>query len=319
LSAPLRLSVHAPDGCTNRDAFFAAILARTGRIREAQDHEPARFFRVEIAPAADGGVVGSMIVREPAGQEGRRDLVGADCGSVATGLALAAALIMNRSAAVAATEPPLQRGPPVAAFEPPMVPPPRSPSSSPSESPEALRRSTPMARLAAGAAIEVATGPLPNPAVMPGIFVHLEMPGVLKRLSARVSLGRAFNQSVNTSLGTGNFALTGARVEPCFNVTPEVNAFHLDACGVVGVVYVGASGTNTNDPQSVARSWAELGVAARPTLILARRIALGFAGGVAVPTARPHFYFAPSTPDTIVYQVASRNVFAEATVGAYFW
>jgi hypothetical protein len=293
--APLRLSMDAPPGCPGRSAFFAAMHDRTQRIREARDNEPARFFRVEIVLTGGGGATGTMTVRDLDGQEGRRELRGEDCESVATGLALVAALIVDPSAVLA---------------------PPDAPSQSPPQTPAPSPRSDPSARLSAGAALELLAGVNPNPAVIPRLFVDLELPGILKRLNARASVGRALTQSVVTSLGTATFALTLLRFEPCFDLVAKADVFHLNACGVVEGSFMSASGTNTYNGQDVGRSWAELGLAIRPTWVLSNRIELGLLGGLTAPTARPRFYFAP---DTLAYQVATWAGFGEVTVGAYFW
>jgi len=317
-SIPVRLAVDAPSGCPDRAALLAQLQARSARIREASASEPARSVSIELRPGG-GRVIGALTVRELDGKEGRRELRGEDCESVASGLALVAAVILDPSAAPKVNLPP----PPTPSPPPPSPPasaepaPPRvAPDLPPSPPPRAARpvpRGPPI-RFSVGTALAIATGTGPDLQVVPRLFVDAELPGILHRVSARLSGGRGFAHAVDTASGTADITLTDVRFEPCYEVGSPASLRVL-ACGVVDGAVLEGDGANTTAPQSATRSAVELGLGLRPTWIVRDWLTLGLLVGAAVPLTRYRFYFAP---DTTAYRLDPWSAFAEGSAGLRF-
>jgi hypothetical protein len=325
---PLRLTVDAPAGCPDRDAFLAQLHARSGRIREAVSGESAPSMHVELW-SGNGQALGMLTVRALDGEEGHREVRGADCESVAAGLALVAAVILDPSAALtagvgAAPSPaPPEQGQPrtvVASTSPGPAQTALAASLSvqPSPSPrDVSRRARPAdpPRLSLGAAFEIAAGLGPDPGIVPRAFLDLELPTPLHGASARLSVGRSYTRAVATAIGTAEITLTDIRFEPCLDAWSPAT-LRVRACGIVEGGVLSGQGTNTTDPRSEDRTFLELGLGLRPTWIVRDQMTVGLLVGGAVPLSRYRFYFAP---DATAYRLAPWSGFGEVSVGVRFW
>jgi hypothetical protein len=316
---PLRLTVEAPLGCSDSAAFLSQLRKHTPRVREAARAERARSLIVALR-AEDGQFVGALTVRDEAGGEGHREVRGADCPSVVAGLAFVAAVIVDPRAALreipsdssfvaqagdgasprSTTESP-------SAEAAPRSPPPRDTASA--------RQPGTALRLAAGAGIEMARGLGPDTAVIPRLFVDLELPRLLRGAHVRLSAGRGLARSVGTEFGTADIALTDVRVDPCVDVT-SLASFQLGVCGIVDGVYMAGAGTNTWQPQDAQRFSVELGLGLRPRWVLLQWVTLEAMIGGAAPLVRYRFFFAP---DTTAYRLAAVSGFVEFAAGVRFW
>ena len=281
----MRLTVDAPPECPDRAAFLAQVKAYAARVREALPGEAAREIHAAMRPD-DDGFAGTLTTTEPDGTEGRREVHDVDCGSLSAGMAFVAAIVIDPNVARTAAPPPA-------------VPPPREPP----------------ARLSAGVAFAAIEGLGPGTQLNPRGFVDLELPGPLHRLDARVSLGRAFTNSVMTTSGTAEITLTDLRLEPCFDLMSP-GALGLRACGIVDGVVLAGEGTRTSDETTATRRSIELGLGVRPTWVVGGRLVLGVFAGAAVPMARYRFFF---KPNETAYRLAAWSGVVELSAGVYFW
>src|SRR5260370_11133887 len=91
---PLRVTVDAVRGCANRAVFLARVRSYAPRVRDATADEPGRTMRV-IVRAEGEEFLGTLRVRQVDGEEGSRQVRGADCASATQGLAFVAAVIKH--------------------------------------------------------------------------------------------------------------------------------------------------------------------------------------------------------------------------------
>jgi hypothetical protein len=316
--SPLSLVVDAPE-CTDRGAFFSQIVTHTTRVREARPGEAARTMWVQIA-AEPGGARGTLTVREVDGQEGHRTMRGADCKSVAGGLAFVAAVIIDPHAHLAA------EGPPPVVPQADVPPTPGAPSDAaphPAAQTQSARERRPTAeptsdaslRWSAGAALAAASGLGPGIGIVPRVFVSAELGAV----GARLSVGYALPRDVVTAEGTAEIGLADLRFEPCV-LAWSPGALQVRGCALVEGVFLSGRGTSAPSLRTVradSRTSAEVGLALRPTWALGRRAAVGVLFGAAIPvTPRYRFYF---EPDTAIYRLSAWSGLVEIDAGVRFW
>jgi hypothetical protein len=331
--SPLSLVVDAPLDCTDRGAFFAQIVTHTTRVREARPGEAARTMWVQIG-AEPGGARGTLTVREVDGQQGHRTMGGADCKSVAGGLAFVAAIIIDPHAHLAADGPP----PVVAQADVPPTPAlpsdaaphaamqtqsaarPKGADSKPlsaarPKGADSLRTSEASLRGSAGAALAAASGLGPGIGIVPRVFVS----AALGPVSARVSVGYGLPRNVVTADGTAEIRLADLRFEPCL-LAWSPGALQVHGCALVEGVLLSGQGTSPPSGRTVradSRTSAEVGLALRPMWALGPRAAVGALFGAAIPvTPRYRFYF---EPDTAVYQLSAWSGLVEIDAGVRFW
>ena len=310
--APVRLTFDSPANCPDRQAFLGQLKARSERIREAGSGEVAPSMRIELV-VDDGEVTGKMTVRKLNGDEGYREIRGADCESVVSGLALVAAVVLDPTTVLAATASPT--APDTSPSPKPVSAPERN--TPVTTTPSARSRSpTPPPRLSLGSALAAALGLGPDPQFLPRAFVDLEFAALPAHPSGRLSVGRGFTSSLNTPNGTAAITVTDVRFEPCADVwSPAV--FRARVCGVAELGILTGEGRDTKDPQSATRASLELGLALRPTWVVHDQIVLGILLAGAAPLARYRFYF--DTPDTTAYGLAAWSLIGEGSIGVRFW
>jgi hypothetical protein len=318
------LVVDAPPECTDRGAFFAQILTHTTRVREARPGEAARTMWIQIGaePAAARGV---LTVREVDGQEGRRTMRGADCKSVAGGLALVAAIIIDPQAHLTADGPPAlvpqANAPPTPAppsDAPPHAPAPKTPVQKDGgleRRPTAEPTSAALLRWSAGAAVAAAEGLGPGIGIVPRLFVS----GELGAVSARLSVGYGIPRQIVTADGTAEISLADVRFEPCL-LAWSPGALQVRGCALVEGVLLSGQGTGAPSGRTVradSRTSAEVGVALQPMWALGPKAVVGALFGAAIPvTPRYRFYF---EPDTAIYRLSAWSGFVEIDAGVRFW
>jgi hypothetical protein len=281
-------------------------------------------MRIELR-RGDGQVYGTLIVAQLGGQldreERRREVRGGDCESVAEGLALVAAVILDPSEALTVqttlSTPPISEAPSRTLSSPSPAPVPVSILSGPSPlTPMSLppgRASA--ARLSVGAAIEVAAGLGPDADVVPRAFIDLELPAPIAKASARLSVGRGYPHTADTTVGTAFITLTDVRFEPCVEVWSS-GTLRVRTCGILEGGVLDGQGTNTTAPKSENRGFLELGLGLRPMWIVREQLTVGVLLAGALPLARYRFYFA--SPDTTAYRLAAWSGFGEFSVGVRF-
>jgi hypothetical protein len=237
------------------------------------------------------------------GQELRREVSGPDCESVASSLAMVAAVIVESATAVRSAPSGPEKGPEAADVHPRDRPPldqrpaPGSPAS---------------ARITLGAAFEVATGLGPDPTAAPRAFLGTELVGALSSVSLRLSVGRSFTRTVGTAVGNAEITRTDLRFEPCYAFAQRP-WFRVEGCALIdGGVLVG-TGTRTTAASDATRPLLELGMGLRPTVSLGNAITLGLLAGAQVSLWRYRFYF--SSPDTTAYALAAWSAILEVGLG----
>jgi hypothetical protein len=301
----VRLSVDSPADCTDRATFLAGMRRRTTRVREAAQGEAATGFRIQMVMRGPD-YAGTLTVSDLDGRERRRELMGSDCRSVAAGLELVAALIVDPRASLATPTA-------VEATESPSTLPPGT-SDKPSGLPSHGRE--PALRLGGGAVFEVASGLGPDAALVPRLFLDARLGGVLRVLSAYISVGRALARTVDTSAGNARIDLTDVRLEPCLAPLSSAKVT-ARACADFEAAILTGTGQATNAPAEDTRLGWEVGGSARFEWIFLSPLRVQIGAGLAAPLSRYRFYF--EQPDTTAYRVAAFSTFGEVGLGALFW
>ena len=177
VSVPVRVEFDAPSGCSDGEAFFTGVLARTRHVHRARPGETAVRLTVHVTRVG-GRVHGELRVNEAGGEAETRRVDGATCAEVVQVLSLTAALAIDPTASLlgpavpekppaapspvrappSAAAPSPGRAAPAASAAPVAAPPsPQSPSSSPPAAPPA----TPTAQPAPPPASVIPEGPSP--------------------------------------------------------------------------------------------------------------------------------------------------------------
>ena len=159
VSVPVRVEFDAPTGCSDAEAFFAGVLARTRHVYRARPGETAVRLTVRVTRVG-GRVRGELRVNEAGGEAETRRVDGATCAEVVQVLSLTAALAIDPTANLLG---------PAAPEKPPAAP-------SPVRTPPSAAATSPSGRAAPGATVtpspgrasaSAATTPAPAPASTP--------------------------------------------------------------------------------------------------------------------------------------------------------
>ncbi len=94
---PVRVEFDAPSGCSDGEAFFAGVLARTRHVHRARPGETAVRLTVHVTRVG-GRVHGELRVNEAGGEAETRRVDGATCAEVVQVLSLTAALAIDPTA-----------------------------------------------------------------------------------------------------------------------------------------------------------------------------------------------------------------------------
>jgi hypothetical protein len=124
VSVPVRVEFDAPAGCSDAEAFFAGVLARTRHVHRARPGETPVRLTVRVTRAG-AKVRGELRVNEAGAEAETRRVDGASCAEVVQVLSLTAALAIDPTASLlgpAAPERSPAAGSPVRAPAPPATP-----------------------------------------------------------------------------------------------------------------------------------------------------------------------------------------------------
>ena len=100
-SVPVRVEFDAPAGCSDAEAFFAGVLARTRHVHRARPGETAVRLTIRVTRAGSR-VRGELRVNEAGGEAETRRVDGASCAEVVQVLSLTAALAIDPTASLLA-------------------------------------------------------------------------------------------------------------------------------------------------------------------------------------------------------------------------
>jgi hypothetical protein len=308
-----RLDLDAQPTCSTRDELVARVVARSTRIRFVTDAAgvPVLTARIE---AGFRGVIAELTVVEPDGRRFARRLEAPSCAAATDALALVIAITLDPSAATgdgdAAAR--VEGGEAAAAPTPaPLPPPPDAETARNADrpaSPPAVRR------VSAGVAAAVIAGPAP--AAMPGVAVEAQ--AALERASIwspalALTFAHVWSGSLAEPGGTAQFTLDLLGLDVC---PVRIALFRLEAraCATGSAGRLAAQGSNTYDPQSVARPFVTAGGTARLAVPLGSRVELRTRLGAGGALWRDAFRIIPE----VFHRVASVTLIAEVGVGVRF-
>lgn len=341
---PIRVTVTAPAGCPDADAFTAEVIARTAKARIAAPGEAARSFTVTITRQGRR-VRGRLSIADPRGAGGTREMAGESCEDVASALALVTALAVDPNASTAARPPP----PPAPKAAPPrprpftMPPLPRprpyaplpwwGPIGAPLPAlPTATRAHGWRAAAVIHAGAASAIGPSTTLVLSGAVDVAKEGEGMLApafRLGL-ISAAGAEQAVSGAPLLRARYRLTAASVEGCPVRLPLAGPLALYPCLHVEAGAIGASGLSPYTPAGqlpkavrldTTRPWIAPGITGRLQLAVAGGLILEAQGGLILPLFRDTFYFGqpPSTAGEITsHQVPAAGGFVSGGVGFHF-
>ena len=154
VSVPVRVEFDAPTGCSDAEAFFSGVLARTRHVHRARPGETAVRLTVHVTRAG-GRIRGELRVNEAGGEAETRRVDGASCAEVVQVLSLTAALAIDPTASLLA---------PAVAEKPPAAPTSVRPSPPVAASPVSGRTSAGAAAVPAAAPVAAQPPPASPPA-----------------------------------------------------------------------------------------------------------------------------------------------------------
>jgi hypothetical protein len=280
----VRLEYHAPPACDDEAQFFAQARARAPQMRLARPDERARVFIVEIEQHATL-TSAKLTVRDPDGQTTVRNVETKDCSEAVNALALITALAVNPRASAEPKETPVPSVDNI-----PLVPGPAPPASTHAAPAHALGPSpwTWRAGMAGFGVGAIAPDPLFGARVS-AEMVHLTSHGMAP--SFRVSLGYATHSGFVVEGGTAHFAYAGANAEMCPLRLPPAGNLVFRPCVMADVGFVVARGSDTLNPRSAVRPWADIGTGARLAWMLGGDIGVELDVGCMFPIWRDRFLF----------------------------
>ena len=298
----IRLSYGAPpDACPARADFEAELHARTAKASFGSE---GRLFEVVIE-AGEAGYVGTLAIREPDASGAERRIEGADCGEVASALALIAALAIDPDARTAPrAELELLPVPSAETVEPAPAPSAApAPASAPVTAPTPPRPSLETDAARWGLGIGLGAAALAGPA--PKVLFAFGPEAELRRQSGESvrSLGLSIHAGQTGTLGPSDararFRLLTASVSLC-PLGAEAR-LRWRACAVTEAGALRVEGRDVAVPGDATRLWLSAGLGARLGFRLSSRIYADAALGAQANLRRDRFVFL--TPRRTVYEV----------------
>ncbi len=266
-SVPVRVEFDAPAGCSDAEAFWAGMLARTRHVHRARAGETPVRLTVRVTRAG-ARVRGELRVNEAGGEAETRRVDGATCAEVVQVLSLTAALAIDPTASLlgpAGSEKPPSTGAPVRA--PPVAgaaASPRSAAAGPGSPPSPGRAasgaaSTPVTA-PASAPSPTASSPAASSRTAPAQLAARPAPPPAER-SPEAGATSASPPTVALGPEPGAAALAEPSLERAHAVTPRFGASVVAARVLTSSLAVGGS------------FWGRFGIATRggltPSLTLA--------------------------------------------------
>ena len=287
-------------GCASRYSFLKELETRTTRLREAREDEHAITLIVETF-RTDGGVRGQLTVRKPDGDLTVREVPGADCAEVESGMALIAALMVDPVAG-SVDRVPLRPPPIQAAPAPDTKPTPGAPHGS--------RWSIRIEQRLMGRTA-VAPGWTWGPAL--GAMLTAETSRFRPSVALSVHDARA---TVVKPQGSAELDWRTAELGLCPIAAPVGEAWDLRACASLQLGRLRGAGFATANPAKKRILWtsAALQLAARYRIV--GPLWLGFETAFTFPFSRERFYL---DPDLTLHQVPAWGVSAGLGVGVRFF
>jgi hypothetical protein len=307
--AALAQEVRAPDaesfrlvwsssaGCGSRHSFLNELEGRTTRLREAREDEHAIIMIVETF-RTESGVRGQLTVRKPDGELTVREVPGADCAEVESGMALIAALMVD---------------PLASRLDPEVWPPPTQ------GTPEA--DATPDVAPASRWSIRVEQRLIGRTAVAPGWTWGQALGAMLTRETSRFrpSVGLSVQDTRATvvkPLGSAELEWRAADLELCPIAAPVGEAWDLRACASFQLGRLRGAGFATVRPAKKRILWASAGLQLAARYRIVGPLWLGVEGALTFPFTRERFYL---EPNLTLHQVPAWGVGAGLGVGVLFF
>jgi hypothetical protein len=308
---PVRLVYRAPATCPDEAAFIAAVRARTAEALFVTGAETtSRTFTVSVdavdpVNAIGAGFKGTLEVTDRQAQTAQRHFEAADCGQVASALALLTALTIDPNASMA--EPP---APPAVARVIPI--------SEPAPAPLPVRADRPRWEFAAGVGVSLASGLFPAVAVGPALVgeVAREPRGVWAP-AIRVGLLYAQTGFLGPSSSEAQYRWGAVRVEGC-PVRAAFATLEVRPCARVDTGFLWADGTESAIavPTPATKGWLAAGAGARARWFPVRRFFVELEAGALLPITRPTFVF--TGPAAVVHRTPPALATGGLGVGVSF-
>jgi hypothetical protein len=295
-----RLVWSSSAGCGSRYSFLKELENRTTRLHEAREDEHAITLIVETF-RTDSGVRGQLTVRKPDGDLSVREVPGADCAEVESGMALIAALMVDPLAASLDRVP--SRPLPTQAV--------RAPDAKP----------TPGAPLVSRWSLRVEQRLMGRTAVAPGWTWGPAVGAMLTREASpfRPSVALSVHDARATVVkrqGSAELEWRAAELGLCPIAAPVGEAWDLRACASFQLGRLRGAGFDTVKPAKKRILWASAGVQLAVRYRIVGPLWLGLEGAVNFPFTRERFYL---DPGLTLHQVPAWGVSAGLGVGVRFF
>lgn len=267
---PLAVTYDAVPGCPAEETFFAAVQARSGRVRAATPEDAASAVELRVTLGTDARRSwGSLQLVEGGSVVGRRRVEGASCEEVVNALALATALSLD---ALTQLDEPPSASPPPEPSPPPLEPvPPPPPTPSPATPPWTIR---------------LGSAALFTEPVVPSRFWG----GLLEGGATWHRTGPAAFLAFGLAVGNGDHSGYAWRVGRLSLLPARARLGRRLELGGGLLAEAGglrAEGERLDVTRSVTRSWWGAGLEARANLELSPALAIGLrASGLLPGTAR---------------------------------
>lgn len=294
------VAFNAPQGCPDRDAFVAAVRART-RTGALTPKDPRSVVSLEVTVASSGASsLATLTVTDAAGRKGTRRITARSCHEAVDGIALVTALTLDPAGA---TEPetPLEESP--RAKDPegdqfPKLPLEPAQPAAPAE----VREGALPSHLAAGLSMLGLSAPIPG--LTPALEISAEARTELGRhadLGFRGALRISKGGELSTSEGVASFEWWALAAGICPGARTATDTLSLALCALVEQGQTHATGVDTDNPRSSRRMWTSFGPGLRGRWALVPRAALEIGADALFPFRRDTF----SLGSLQVHEVAS--------------
>jgi hypothetical protein len=304
----IRVEYRGAPGCPSSSEFLRQVFRRTSSARLVPESESARTF-VIVIDKAQGGLVGSLVIRETNGTTVARKVTGASCDDVAGVLALATALAIDPNAALAPEEDAPEPDGPAPAPAPP-APPPPSPPASPRQAEEAALRY--------GAALGPSVIGLVAPRVAAGGSVAAHAFRTDGGFLPSFGVSLSFLKALDARLGVATFShqFLFARPEVCLAALGRLDQVALMPCVGVELGAVTAGGSNLAVERTRTRLWATTDFTARLRVVPADAWFVALDANLVLPITR--WSFVVRDPTTRVHAVPPIAVAGSVMLGVGF-
>jgi hypothetical protein len=291
-------------GCPSAEEFVKQVFARIARARPAAEAEPGRIFNDELRRKGCK-VTGNLVVEETAGTSVARQVSAAECGHVASVLALATALAIDPRAELMPRENAERAG---SAVRPDVTSP--APAG-PAPSSQAASRDTASAREApesggkrwsvrASLGAAVALGPAPQPSLGPFALLALRHD---RAALEEVGLGFVFRTGASELVGRAkaDFHFYAARPIVCLRGVELTASLQIAPCALVELGAVTGVGSEITMASRATRFWAAAAGLVRLQYSLSAEFFASLEAGAGLPLTRYRFVFL--SPETSIHEV----------------